>query len=55
MLASTISALLVAVTAYDPVTFVSVPLLVILVGVAATLVPAYRAMAAEPTDALRAQ
>jgi ABC-type antimicrobial peptide transport system permease subunit len=55
MLARTISALLVAVTAYDPVTFVSVPLLVILVGVAATLVPAYRAMAAEPTDALRAQ
>jgi ABC-type antimicrobial peptide transport system permease subunit len=55
MLTSTISALLVSVTAHDPMIFVSVPLLVILVGVAATLVPAYRAMATEPTDALRAQ
>jgi ABC-type antimicrobial peptide transport system permease subunit len=55
MLASTISALLVAVTARDPMIFVSVTLLVIVVGVAATLLPAYRAMAVEPTDALRAQ
>jgi putative ABC transport system permease protein len=54
-LAGTISALLVAVTAYDPIVFVAVPLLVILVGVLATLVSAYRSMAVEPTEALRAQ
>ena len=55
MLAGTIRTLLVAVTAYDPVVFVAVPTLVALVGVLATLVPAYRAMAVEPTEALRAQ
>lgn len=55
MLAGTISTLLVAVTAYDPMVLVGVPVLVILVGVLATLVPAYRAMSVQPTEALRAQ
>jgi ABC-type antimicrobial peptide transport system permease subunit len=55
MLAGTLRTLLVAVTAYDPMVFVAVPALVVLVGGLATLVPAYRAMAVEPTEALRAQ
>jgi predicted permease len=55
LLTRTISTLLVAVTARDPVIFISVPLVVTLVGFLAVLVPAYRAMAVEPTDALRAQ
>jgi putative ABC transport system permease protein len=55
VLTRTIRTLLVAVTAHDPVTFVVVPLVVILVALAATLLPAWRAMAIEPTHALRAQ
>jgi ABC-type antimicrobial peptide transport system permease subunit len=55
LLTRTISTLLVAVTAHDPVIFISVPLVVTLVGFLAVLVPAYRAMAVEPTNALRAQ
>jgi predicted permease len=54
MLTRTIRTLLVAVAAHDPVTFVVVPVVVILVALAATLVPAWRAMAIEPTHALRA-
>jgi putative ABC transport system permease protein len=55
VLTRSINSLLVAVTAYDPMVFVSVPLLVTLVGVAAALLPAYRAMSIEPSRALRAQ
>jgi predicted permease len=55
LLTRTISTLLVAVTAHDPIIFIAVPLIVTVVGVIATLLPACRAMAVEPTDALRAQ
>jgi putative ABC transport system permease protein len=47
-------ALLVAVTAHDPAIYVSVALLVLLVGLIAALWPASSAMRVEPTEALRA-
>lgn len=55
VLARSISSLLAAVTAYDPVVFAVVLSLVSLVGLAAVLLPAYRAMSVEPSRALRAQ
>jgi putative ABC transport system permease protein len=55
VLTRSIGSLLVAVTAYDPVVFISVPLLVTLVGLVSALIPASRAMAVEPSSALRGQ
>jgi ABC-type antimicrobial peptide transport system permease subunit len=53
LLARSISGLLVAVTANDPVVFAVVLLLVAIVGLGSALVPAYRAMSVEPSSALR--
>jgi putative ABC transport system permease protein len=53
-LSRTISTLLVAVSAYDPTVLVTVPLLVIVVSLAAVLLPVYGAVRVEPRDALRA-
>ena len=55
VLARSISSLLAAVTAYDPIVFAVVLSLVSLVGLVAVLLPAYRAMSVEPSNALRAQ
>lgn len=55
LLARSISGLLVAVTASDPVVFAAVLLLVAVVGLASALLPAWRAMSVEPSSALRGQ
>jgi putative ABC transport system permease protein len=49
-----LSALLFGVTAHDPLTFVGAAVLVTVVAIAATFVPARRATAIPPTEALRA-
>jgi ABC-type antimicrobial peptide transport system permease subunit len=48
-----ISSLLYGVRATDPLTFVMVALLLITVGLLATIVPAYRATRIEPIRILR--
>ena len=55
LLTRTISALLVAVSANDPMIFGSVTLLLTVVGLLAAVLPAYPATGVEPTEALRAQ
>jgi putative ABC transport system permease protein len=52
-LTRTISSLLVAVTASDPVVLLSVPLLLTIVALAASLLPGYRAISTQPWKILR--
>ena len=56
-LASTriLRALLVGVTPYDALTFVAMPLTLVLVSAAACLIPARRATSVDPVEALRVQ
>lgn len=49
------ASLLFGITPRDPVTFVVAPLLLLLAGSAACLVPAWRGAAIEPTEALRCE
>jgi ABC-type antimicrobial peptide transport system permease subunit len=49
------SKLLFGVSAGDPLTFTVVPVLLGIVGVAASLVPAMRAASVDPSAALRAE
>jgi ABC-type antimicrobial peptide transport system permease subunit len=50
-----VSRFLYGVSAFDPATLVTVPLLLVLVAVGASLVPARRGAAADPMTALRAE
>ena len=52
-LTHTMSSLLVAVSANDPIVFVSVPTVISLVALLGALLPAYRAMLVEPVETLR--
>ena len=52
-LTSFMSSLLYETSAHDPVTFLVVPVILALVALAATLLPARRAVAVEPSRALR--
>jgi ABC-type antimicrobial peptide transport system permease subunit len=52
-LTHTMSSLLVAVSANDPIVFVSVPTVISLVALLGPLLPAYRAMLVEPVETLR--
>jgi ABC-type antimicrobial peptide transport system permease subunit len=54
-LARLLSSQLYGVSAFDPVIFVSAPLLLILVSTIATLIPAQRAARVNPVDALRTE
>jgi ABC-type antimicrobial peptide transport system permease subunit len=49
------SSLLVGVSALDPVTYVAVSTLLIVAGVLASYLPARRAIAVDPVQALRAE
>lgn len=53
LLSRALAGLLFGVGATDPVTFVAVPLLLLLIALAASLVPAWRAAALEPQAVLR--
>jgi ABC-type antimicrobial peptide transport system permease subunit len=48
-----VATLLFGVPPTDPLTFTAVALLLVIVGVAANLLPAYRATRVEPTQTLR--
>lgn len=50
-----LGAMLYGVSAHDPVTFASVPILLALVALVATLIPAWRAARVDPVIALRAE
>lgn len=52
-LSRVVASLLFGVSALDPVTFVAVPAFLLLVALAATLIPAWRAMRVDPIVALR--
>jgi predicted permease len=52
-LARVLRAFLIGIGPFDPVSFVSVPLVLLLVALLASLRPAQRALAVEPTEALR--
>jgi putative ABC transport system permease protein len=49
------SSLLFGVTAFDPVTYATVSALLILAAVLASYIPARRAIAVDPVQALRAE
>ncbi len=49
----TVSSLVYGVSTVDPVTFIGVPLVLVVVTVAATYIPARRAMRVDPVEALR--
>jgi putative ABC transport system permease protein len=49
-----LGAMLYGVGAHDPLTFASVPVLLALVALVATLIPAWRAARVDPVIALRA-
>jgi putative ABC transport system permease protein len=55
VLVRVLAALLFGVSPYDPGTFASVALLVLAVGILATLIPAYRATRVDPIVTLRAE
>ena len=55
LLGGVMSTLLYGVSQYDPRTFVAVTALMILVGVVATIVPAFRATRVDPIATLRAE
>ena len=48
-----VSSLIFGVRATDPLTFAAVALLLLLVGIVATIIPAYRATRIEPVRILR--
>ena len=50
-----ISSQLFGVSAYDPATFAGVAVLVVAVGIAASLIPAWRATRVDPMVTLRAE
>lgn len=50
-----LGAMLYGVSAHDPVTFASVPILLALVALVATLIPGWRAARVDPVIALRAE
>ena len=52
-LSRVVSSLIFAVRATDPLTFAAVALLLLLVGILATIIPAYRATRIEPVRILR--
>ena len=52
-LARLVTNLLFGVSGADPVTFVAVPLVLLVVAVFATLLPAFRASRVDPVEALR--
>jgi ABC-type antimicrobial peptide transport system permease subunit len=49
------SSLLYGITPLDPVTFVAVPLLLLVATVLASYLPAWRAATTDPVDALKAE
>ena len=53
VLTRTVSTLLVAVSANDPIVLVSVPTIISVVALAATAIPAYRAMRVQPVETLK--
>ena len=55
LLSGLVSAMLYGVSRYDPLTFAGVAALMVLVGIVATIVPAYRATRVDPIATLRAE
>jgi len=48
-----LSAFLYGISPYDPLTFGAVPIIILIIGVVACLVPAFRAARVDPLTALR--